>query len=506
MSDAQAHRDYSEMSAFRRLFILITLTTATALYAMTVTIANVSLPQIQGALSATQDQIAWIVTFNIVATAVATPMTGWLVARFGRRNVMLYGVGLFTVSTLLCGWATGLVELVIYRVIQGLSGAPLVPLSQAIVLDSYPKERHGFATAIYGIGVVLGPIVAPTIGGYLSEAYSWRWVFYMVVPVGAICFVGVWFTIYDRERGSPVRLDWTGFLALSICIACTQLLLDRGERNDWFESWESIIEAGLIVAAFYVFVMNTFLARQPFLTPQILRDRNYVLGLVIVLIFGMLNFTPMVLLPSMLQGLQGYPDSVVGILLGARAFGTLLGFVVMLFGSHIDPRIWLVLGFSIQGLAGVYMSQFGIDVGFWPVWFASAFQGLGVGLLWVPITLITFSTLAPRFLAEATAVFHLIRNIGSSVHISLSVALVIRFSQVNYAELGSTITPYREVWQLPSAAGAWSVDSLGGLLSLSGEVGRQAAMVSYVNAFLVYGVTALLVIPLIFFIRRNTQK
>ncbi|MCH9671971.1 MAG: DHA2 family efflux MFS transporter permease subunit [Gammaproteobacteria bacterium] len=494
-----------EMTPLRRGLILLTLTMSTALYAMTVTIANVSLPQIQGALSATQDQIAWIVTFNIVATAVATPMTGWLAARYGRRNVMLYGVLGFTIATLLCGLATGLVELVVYRVIQGACGAPLVPLSQAIVLDSYPKERHGFATAVYGVGVVLGPIVAPTIGGYLSEAYSWRWVFFMVVPIGVVCFVGVWFFILDRRRG-PARLDWTGFLALSVAIASAQLLLDRGERNDWFESWETIIEAGLVVAAAYVFLVNSFLSRQPFLNPKILYDRNFTLGLVIVLIFGMLNFTPMVLLPTMLQGLQNYPDSVVGILLGARAIGTLCGFSVMLFASHIDPRIWMVLGFGAQGVAGVYMSHFGIEVGFWPVALASALQGLGVGLLWVPITLVAFSTLNPVFLAEGTAIFHLIRNIGSSLHISLSVALVIRYSQVNYAELGSTITPYNETLQLPSVSGGWSVDSLRGIASLSGEVGRQAAMVGYVNAFLLYGITALLVIPLIFFIQRNKPK
>lgn len=491
------------LSALQRGLILATATTSTALYAMTVTIANVSLPQIQGSLSATQDQIAWIVTFNIVATAVTTPTTGWLVARFGQRNVMIWGVVGFIISTFLCGVATGLSELVIYRVVQGATGAPLVPLAQAIVLASFPRERHGFATAIYGLGVVLGPLFAPTIGGYLSEAYSWRWVFWMIVPVGVLCLLSVCLFVRDGDRGEKVRLDWTGFLALSVAIASFQLMLDRGERNDWFESIETQIEAALVVAALYVFIAHSLTAKQPFLSLGMLKDRNFTLGLFIVLIFGMLNFTPMVLFPSMLQNLQGYPDSVIGLLLGARAVGTFLGFMVMLFASHLDPRLWLVAGFGLQAISGFQMASFSADVPTTEVAIASAIQGLGVGFLWVPITLVCFATLAPRYLAEATALFHLLRNLGSSIHISITVAVVVHTSKINYAELSTLVTPYSKSLQSPEVAGAFHAESAAGLAGLSGEISRQAAMIGYVNGFYLYALTGLLVLPLVFFVRRR---
>ena len=287
-----------------------------ALYALTITIANVSLPQMQGALSATQDQIALVVTFNIVATAVATPMTGWLTARYGQRRVLLSCVAFFTLATLFCGLSNSLEMLVFFRVIQGLCGAPLAPLSQAIVLASYPQSKHGTATSIFGMGVVLGPLIAPTIGGYLSEEYSWRWVFFMIVPVGMASLLGCWAFVAEGVRGARIRLDWTGFIALSVAIACFQLMLDRGERNSWLESTEIVLEISLAALCFYIFVVHTFTADKPFLNPRLFLDRNFVLGMTLTLVFGLLNFTPMTLLPGLLQNLRGYPDSIIGHLAG----------------------------------------------------------------------------------------------------------------------------------------------------------------------------------------------
>lgn len=494
--------DSAPLSPWRRGLILATVTIATALYAMTITIANVALPQIQGTFSATKDEVAWVVTFNIVATAIATPTTGWLVARLGQRRVMILSVLGFTAATLLCGLAGGLIELVAYRIAQGLFGAPLAPLSQAIVLDSYPKSRHGAVTSIFGMGVVLGPIVAPTLGGYLSETYNWRWVFFMVVPLGVACLIGVMAYIRDRHENTRVSLDWTGFLALSVAIACLQLVLDRGERNDWFNSTEILIQAGVAAIAIYVFVVHSLTADRPFLNPRLLLDRNFALGLLITIVFGMLNITPMVLLPTMLQDIQGYPDSIVGLLLGARALGTLVGFSVMLFASHFDPRIWLFVGFTLQGAAGLRMAQFNAEVSTLDVAWASAIQGLGVGLLWVPITLVTFATLNRLFLAEGMAIFHLLRNIGSSMYVSISVTVLIHSTKVNYAGLAESISPYRETLRIPQFLGAWSTESVRGLASLSGEIMRQSAMVGYLNAFYMYGLTAFAVLPLILFVRR----
>ena len=241
--------DAPAFSPLRRGLIIATVTTATALYALTLTIVNVALPQIQGAFSVTQDQVAWVVTFNIVATAVGTPLTGWLTGRFGQRRVMLVSMFGFGTATVLCGFSDSLVELVIWRVAQGLFGAPLAPLSQAIVLDSTPKEKQGGAIAIFGMGVVLGPVIGPTVGGYLAEIYSWRWVFFLIVPVAATCFVAIYAIIGDRHARSEMRFDWTGFVALAVAIGCLQLMLDRGPRNDWFESMETITEATLAATA-----------------------------------------------------------------------------------------------------------------------------------------------------------------------------------------------------------------------------------------------------------------
>ena len=291
-------------TALANAAVLITLTLVTMLYAMSVTIANVSLPQIKGALSATTDEIALIVTFSIIATAVGTPMTGWLTARFGRRNVLIWSVTGFTISSFLCGTASSLEELVLYRIIQGVCGAPLPPLSQAIVVDTYPKEKIGSANAIFGMGVVLGPILAPTIGGYLSETYSWRWVFFMMVPCGIFSLIGVLLFIRQKGTFSKLHLDWTGFLSLVIAVAAFQFMLDRGERLDWFDSWVIMGCAIAAIVGLYIFITHSLTSETPFLNPKLLLKRNYLLGLIFAFIFGLLNFTPITLLLSLLQTLH----------------------------------------------------------------------------------------------------------------------------------------------------------------------------------------------------------
>jgi DHA2 family multidrug resistance protein len=489
------------ISALQRALILITVTLVTLLYAMTVTIANVALPQMQGALAATQDQIAWVVTFNIVATAIVTPMAGWLTGRFGRRRLIIGSLIGFALASLLCGLATSLEALVIYRIAQGAFGAPLVPVSQAIVLDTYPKRVHGVVTAIFGMGVVTGPIVGPVLGGYLSEAYNWRWVFFMIVPFTAVAFIGVWIFIRDTKRLQSVRLDWTGFLMLSLAVGTFQLILDRGERANWFDSAEILIYAGLALIGLYIFIVHTLTTKQPFLNPQLLRDRNFVIGLFIVLVFGLLNFTPMTLLPALLQNLRGYPDSIIGFLLGMRGLGTLVGFAVLFFANRLDPRLMLILGFTCQAWAGWEMAQFDLNLTTWDVAWTSWLQGLGVGLLWVPVTLVTFATLDARYISDGMGIFHLLRNIGSSIFISLSVALVIRSAKINYADMTTYINPYNEAFAMEGVSGAWTIDNTAGLAALSGEISRQAAMIGYVNSFYLFTWTSLAVIPLILLIR-----
>ena len=487
-------------TGFENTVILVTLTLVTMLYAMSVTIANVSLPQIKGALSATTDQVALIVTFNIIATAVATPTTGWLTARFGRRKVMIWGVTGFTFTSFLCGTATSLEQLVLYRFLQGAFGAPLVPLSQAIVVDSYPKEKLGYANAVYGMGVVMGPILAPVIGGYLSETYSWRWVFFMVVPCGMLSLVGVMLFIKRRRFRPTSHLDWTGFIALSLAIAASQFMLDRGERLDWFDNWQIIACACVAAMGLYVFVSHSITAERPFLNPRLLLKRNYALGLFIVFVFGLLNFTPIVLLPALLQTLRGYPDSIVGLILGIRGTGTLLGFLFMfLGGAKIDPRYTMFTGFLLQGISGWYMAQFNINLTTFDVLWTAWLQGLGVGMIWVPLSIITFSQLNKHETAEGSAIFHLVRNFGSSVFISISLAIMLRTSQMNYSELAQNATPLSQGLTFQDSLFAfWSIEGARTLAAFSGEIGRQAIMIGYLNAFYAFTITAFAVCPFLF--------
>ncbi len=493
--------DESAGAGLRRALVLGTCTAVTFLYAMTVTIANVSLPQMQGALSATQDQITWVLTANLAATAVATPLAGWLVSRFGERLTCLGCVTGFGVSSLACGLAGSLEELVLFRALQGAFGAPLVPVSQAIILDTYPKRRHGVAIAVFGMGSVLGPIVGPVAGGYLSETFDWRWVFYMIVPFSALALAGTWAFIRDRAAGGRVRLDWLGFLLLSAMLVSLQLMLDRGERTDWFDSIEIAVYAALAVAALYAFVVHTLTAEHPFLRPALLRDRNFTIGIVLVFVFGMLNFTPMSLVPPLLQGVSGYPDSVIGFVLGARGIGTLAGFFVMIYASRFDPRLLIAAGFLLQALAGWQLLQLDATPSaagvFWPM----AVQGFGVGVLWVPITMVTFATLGTGAVAEGSAVYHMVRNVGSSIHISLSTTLAVRMTRTNYAEIAPTVSPYNESLSMPWVTGGWDVASPAGLAAIGREISRQAAMIGYLDAFVFFIATALAVLPLVLAVR-----
>ncbi len=486
-----------DLTAFGRALILSTVTLGSTLYSTTILVVSVVLPEMQGTLAATQDQISWAVTFNILATAMFTPMTGWLTARFGRRNVMVWSLAGFTLATFFCGVAGTLEQLVAWRFLQGAFGAPLTPLAQAVVLDIYPRRQHGTVTAIFGMGVVIGPVIGPTLGGYLADLYGWRWAFYMIVPVGVVATIGLWATLPSSEQRRRVRLDWTGFLSLIVAVACLQLMLDRGQRQDWFESPEIIIEAGIAALALYVFIVHSLTAQHPFLEPRLLLDRNYAVGLVIVAVYGMLNFTPMVLLPPLLQDLKDYPNVIVGELLAWRGAGALTGFFLAMYVGKLDPRIGLVAGFLLQAWSGWYMMGFDLNVQYHDVAMASFSQGLAVGLIWVPLVIATFATIDNRHVADTTAVFHLLRNLGSSVFISLSVTTVVRTSSASYARLTEMVHHENELLRLPTTMGGWDMTSEAGLAALGGEIARQAAMTGYLRAFGLYTLASLAVLPII---------
>ncbi len=473
----------TELPLGRRIAILCAVVMGSTLYATTLLVASSLLPQMQGSLAATPDEIAWTTTFNILATAIVTPMTGFLVARFGRKRTMLGSVTGFTIATYLCGQAESLETVVLWRILQGGIGAPMVPLANAIVLDSFPRRQAGMVSSIFGMTVVLGPVIGPTIGGVLAETYNWRWAFYMIVPAGALAAVALYFALLPDKPGAPTRLDWVGFLALSTSIACVQLVLSRGQRLDWYESPEIIIETLIAAVAFWVFLVHSLTAEKPFLNLRLLLDRNYALGLVLVFIYGMVNFTPIVLLPSLLQQYANYPDSIIGMVVGYRGIGGTLGFCSTLLIGRLDPRLGMAFGFGILAVAGWWLMSFDLNIGTDALLLNSMLQGAAVGIIWVPLTVTTFATMDSRHMAEAMALFHLLRNIGSSLFISLCVTEIVRSQTMNYSRMTEMITPYNRALQLPDVMGGWTLETLRGLAAMSREINRQAAMIGYINAF-----------------------
>ncbi len=487
-----------DLSAIGRMVVLISVILASTCYTATILVATTLLPQMQGGLSATQDEISWVMTFNILATAVATPMTGWLVGRFGRRNTMMWCLAGFTMATYMCGASTSLESLVFWRVMQGGVGAPLIPLSQTLLLDSYPRSRHGFVLSLYGMSNIVGPVLGPMFGGYIGETLGWQWGFYMVLPVSIIAYLLFRFFLPpDRPSDGATGLDWVGFLSLSAAIASVQLVLSRGQRLDWYDSTEIWIETIIAVVAFYLFLSHSLTATTPtYLNLRLFRDRNYAIGCIIVTLYGMLNFAPVVLLPSLLQQHAGFPDSAIGAFVGWRGVGNGLGFFAAMWLQKLDPRFNLVLGASVQTASGIWLTQINLNVDPTTLALNSVMQGFSVGILWVPLTVATFSTLAPQYRPEGSSVFHLLRNLGSSLFISIAVAEIIRTTSANYSRMTEMATAYNKAWQLPWVTGGWTTETLGGIARLSKEMTRQSTMIGFTNAFLLYTVLSAIAIPL----------
>ncbi len=494
-----------QLTSGQRYLILFNTVLASSLYSTALLTTSTILPQMQGAMSATQDEIAWVMTFNILATAIVTPMTGWLVARFGSKHVMGVGVLVFSLATMLCGMAQSLEMLVLWRILQGGTGAPIVPLSQTILLNSFPREQHPMVLSIYGMAVGVAPVIGPVLGGYLAEAYSWRWAFHMLVPIGLIAYIGLTLTLRnDRDEGKA-QLDWPGFLALTIAMAAIQLVLARGVRLDWFASTEIALECLIGAVAFYIFVAHCLTADKPYLNLRLLKDRNYAIGLVLVTIYGMLNFTPMVLLPPLLQQHAGFPDALVGEVIGARGAGMTVGFLTAGLMSRIDPRIGMAVGFSIQAITGLIMLSFDLNVPLSLLIANSVVQGFSVGVIWVPLSVVAFDTLRPADRAEASAVFHLLRNIGSSFFISLSIAEIVRTTGANYSRMTEFISPYNPALTNPWITGGWNFDTQAGLAKVANEIGRQSAMIGYLNAFVMYTAASAAAVVLALIVRRGKR-
>ena len=493
------------LTVFRQVMLLVSLSLGTLIFGMAMTVVNVILPQIQGSLSATQDQVAWVVTFHIIAVAIATPLTGWMSGRLGRRRFMMLSIAGFTITTVLCGASSSLLELVIWRVAQGLFGAPMFPLVQAILLDVFPRRQHAFVITSWGLVAVWGSVIGAVFGGYVGEAIDWRWAFYLIAPIGILSWYGCSIFLTEAWRGRAQRLDWMGFLSLIITIGAFQLMLDRGLRLDWFESPEIICEAIVASVAFYIFIVHSLTSPQPFLNLRLLLNRNFTLGLIFGFLFGTLFITPMVLFPPLLQDLRDFPESTIGMLLSARGLGNWISFAVVIPLTKFSPRFAVGVGFACHVIAGLGMAHLDMNLTLWDVFWTNFMQGLALGIIYVPVTVIAFSSLSSHDFAEGSAVFHMLRNVGSSIFISVSVTLVITSTATNYAGLTEFGTLFNELFRYPAMAGLWNVDNQQSLVSLSGEMYRQGAMVGYINAFYLYTFTALLAFPLLLLVKNGND-
>jgi DHA2 family multidrug resistance protein len=485
----------------RRILITVCTMTATVMQALDTTIANVALPYMQGSLSASLDQINWVLTSYIVAAAIMTAPIGWLSDRFGRKKLFVICVGGFTVASLLCALAQNIEQIVLFRLMQGMAGAALVPLSQAVLLDAYSAEERGQAMAIWGVGVMLGPIMGPTLGAWLTDNYSWHWVFLINLPIGVITVLGLMMFMEETQKQEKMRFDWFGFIALAIGIGALQLMLDRGEQVGWFDSREIWIEAIVSATGFYYFFAHSLTTPEPFVRFEMFKDRNFVSGCLFMVVIGVVLFGTMALVTPFMQNLLGYPIQTAGYLLGSRGVGTLITMMVApRLMRMVQPRYLILCGLLLTGGTLYVMTGFSLDVTQRMIVATSVVQGIGLGLLFVPISTVAFATLPNHLRTGATAITTLTRNIGSSIGISMMIANLTSKTTEMHARLTEQVTPFNNALQMPDVAANLDVHADTGRALLDLIVTQQAAMLAYLNDFKLLMVLTLAVIPLILII------
>jgi DHA2 family multidrug resistance protein len=458
----------------------------------------------QGSLSASQEQMGWVLTSYIVAAAIATPATGWLAGRFGRKRLFLVSVAAFTITSMLCGLAQTLSEIVLFRFLQGLSGAALVPMSQAVLFDINPPERHGRAMSMWGLGVILGPMLGPILGGWLTDNFSWRWVFYINLPLGALAFLGV-LAFIPRGSRRESKFDFAGFGLLAIAVGALQLMLDRGPILDWFGSTEIQVEAIVSALAFYLFVVHVLTSEEPFLHPALFKDRNYLAGNVFAFVVGVVMYASLALLPSLLQTLLGQPAYHAGWLTAPRGLGSIAAMLIVgrLVG-RVDTRVMIAAGFAATAVSCWMMTKITLDMDSGPVVWSGILQGFGMGFVWVPMATMAFATLPPALLNEGTALLSLIRNIGSSVGISAVQALLTVNTQTMHASLVENVSPFGLATRDPHLAE--QLASHAGAAAFNVEVTRQAAMVAYIDDFKLMTVVTVCALPLLLFVKVKARR
>ncbi|HEX3865002.1 MAG TPA: DHA2 family efflux MFS transporter permease subunit [Stellaceae bacterium] len=490
-----------------RVAITASIMLATFMQGVDTTIANVALPHMQGSLSASQDQIAWVVTSYIVAAAIMTPLTGWLAGRFGIKYVFLISVIGFTITSAMCGAATSLTQLVIYRLLQGICGAALVPLSQSTLLQINPPERHAQAMAVWGMGVILGPIIGPALGGYLTDNYNWRWVFYINLPAGLLAATGIVLFIKATRHAHREAFDFFGFATLSLAIGALQMLLDRGELKDWFGSGEIWTEAIIAALGLYLFIVHTATATdRSFLNRDLLKDSNCVCGTLMMFLVGIPLYGTMTLLPEMLQTLMNYPVVTTGLVTAPRGIGTMAAMILVArLVGRLDIRLIILSGLLITVVSMWQMTGFSLQMGMGPVVISGLLQGFGLGFVFTPLSTVTFSTLPRNILTQGTAIFSLMRNVGGSIGISAVVALLAENTQVVHSRLVEHLRPDNPLLRAPMSGPGYDLMTKHGMAALNAEATRQAAMVAYLDDFKLMMLIVILAAPLLFLLRKPSR-
>ncbi len=482
-------------SSPNKLMVTIIVMMSTIMQALDTTIVNVALPHMEGSLGATQDQISWVLTSYIVAAAIMTPATGWLAGRIGRTRLLVVSLIGFTIVSLFCGIAGSVSQMVVFRILQGVFGASMMPLSQAILLDTHSRAEMGRAMSIWGMGVMVAPILGPTLGGYLTEEYSWRWCFYINLPIGILTVLGALAFIPESATVRDRKFDWFGFSFLSLAIASLQLALDRGEQQGWFASAEINVEIVLALFGLYMFVVHSLTGKRPFVDLALFRDRTFVLCLILAATTNVIFNGSFVLSPQLLQTELNYPVVTAGLVMGPRGFGTIVA--MMAFGrlsNRVDPRLMICIGLCLTGFTMYQMSEWSLMIGARQFITIGIVQGVGMGLTFAPMTSLAFSTLPAALRTEGSGFYALVRNVGGAVGISIVISRLSELTQTNHAHLGAFMTPFNHL------AGSTNL-STRALEILNGGITRQAGMVAYVNVFRLLSVLSVAFLPILLLIR-----
>jgi MFS transporter, DHA2 family, multidrug resistance protein len=487
----------SAVPGFRRNMVTICAMTATIMQALDTTIANVALPYMQGSLSASQDQINWVLTSYIVAAAIMTAPVGWIANRFGRKRIFILCSGGFTIASVLCGFAQDINQMVLFRLLQGVFGAALVPLSQAVMLDSYALHERAKAMSIWGMGVMMGPIMGPSLGAWLTETYSWHWVFFVNLPFGVVTVLGLLAFMDETRADSDLRFDWFGFAALAVGIGAMQLALDRGEQLGWLESNEIIAEIIVSIAGFYYFFAHSLTTDRPFIQFAIFKDRNFIGGCVFMAVMGLVLFSTMALSSPYLQNVIGYPIITAGLLLASRGCGTFVA--MMLVGRlmrQIEARTLIITGLSLTGLSLFYITGWTDQTGVPEIVTLSIIQGFGFGLVFVPLSTVAFMTLPNHLRTDGTAMLTLLRNVASSIGISIVIAQLTEGGRRYYAILNEHVTPFNQAMQMPDVSRLMNMSTDAGRALADVMLTLQAQIVAFSRDYQLVMLFTFCVIPL----------